>query len=264
MPLVAGASDHGYLRWLFTGPPATTAERALICQFSAHAEIALDRAALLTQVTNLQVAVEGNRQIGAAVGVLMVRHHLAYADALARIKNASQNHNRKLREVAAEVSLHRATAPRLTRQHPVCCGTAPTHVRWAAQNRTAHRPPGAAASGQATAVVAASSSPGGSASSGRSLCGATPGPGLLGCPAESAAQPRSADSPKQKTRPASTLLAIWGSELQPHRSPTATGPPHLSNDNRCYTTCSGPGQTGRRPVTTPAPCTSGCTSGCTL
>lgn len=103
VPLRAGRSNHGYLRFLFTESQAGAASRALVTVFCAHAAIALDRAALLTQVENLQLAVGSNRDIGAAVGVLMTRQQLTYSEGLTRLKVASQNANRKLRDVAAEV-----------------------------------------------------------------------------------------------------------------------------------------------------------------
>lgn len=103
VPLVVGRSDHGYLRFLFTDAPATNANLTLIAALCSQAAITLDRAALLNQVRNLKVALESNRDIGAAVGVLMIQHQLTYSDGLGRLKAASQNANRKLREVATEV-----------------------------------------------------------------------------------------------------------------------------------------------------------------
>jgi hypothetical protein len=103
IPLDAGSADHGYLRFLFTQPRAAAANRDLISAFCAHAALALDRAALLTQVENLRIALDSNRQIGAAAGVLMARGHLTYEQAVDQLKTSSSNSNRKLREIAAEV-----------------------------------------------------------------------------------------------------------------------------------------------------------------
>lgn len=103
VPLVTGATDHGYLRFLFTEPCAGSADRALIAAFCAHAAIALDRAALLVQIDNLRLALDSNRIIGAAVGVLMARHGVAYPDGMSQLERASQNANRRLHEVASDV-----------------------------------------------------------------------------------------------------------------------------------------------------------------
>jgi hypothetical protein len=98
-----GPTDHGHLRFLFTQPCAGSADRTLITAFCAHAAIAPDRAALLVQVDNLQVALTSNRIIGAAVGVLMARHGVAYPDGMSQLKTASQNANRRLLDVANDV-----------------------------------------------------------------------------------------------------------------------------------------------------------------
>ncbi|WP_323097469.1 ANTAR domain-containing protein [Intrasporangium sp. YIM S08009] len=52
---------------------------------------------------NLHVALETNRTIGVAVGVLMALRQLTHEDAFELLVSISQNHNRKLREVAEAV-----------------------------------------------------------------------------------------------------------------------------------------------------------------
>ena len=54
-------------------------------------------------VENLQTAIDTNRDIGAAVGILMARHNVDYQVAFLLLRSVSQNDNRKLRDVAAEV-----------------------------------------------------------------------------------------------------------------------------------------------------------------
>ncbi|MET3807175.1 GAF domain-containing protein [Nakamurella sp. UYEF19] len=107
IPMRAADRDHGHLRFLFDhrsehGSP-TGSDLHLIRAFAEHAAFALDRMALLEQVDGLRTALDSNREIGAAVGVLMVREHLTYPQGLARLTTASQNGNRKLREVAEGV-----------------------------------------------------------------------------------------------------------------------------------------------------------------
>jgi GAF domain-containing protein len=53
---------------------------------------------------NLFKALESNREIGVAVGVLMARYGLSRTQAFDVLRLASQHSNRKLRDVAAEVS----------------------------------------------------------------------------------------------------------------------------------------------------------------
>lgn len=110
-PLRVAEGNHGHLRFLFTAtsspPPAG---RELAAAFAAHAALALDRSALLVQVANLRLAVVSNREIGAAVGILMARHRDSYPTAFSSLCKISQQENRKLRDVAADV-LHTGDLP---------------------------------------------------------------------------------------------------------------------------------------------------------
>lgn len=54
-------------------------------------------------VENLQIAVESNRHIGAAVGIVMARLQLQEDEAFAVLKRISQCTNTKLRDVATEI-----------------------------------------------------------------------------------------------------------------------------------------------------------------
>lgn len=56
------------------------------------------------QAQNLEAALESNRKIGMAMGVLMAHHKVTEADAFTLLRNASQRLHRKLRDVAAEVT----------------------------------------------------------------------------------------------------------------------------------------------------------------
>ena len=62
------------------------------------AMLARDRA------TNLVRALESNREIGVAMGILMQRHQLTREQAFAVLRAASQDSNRKLVDIAAEVA----------------------------------------------------------------------------------------------------------------------------------------------------------------
>ncbi len=63
------------------------------------------------QIEHLQVALRSNREIGAAVGVLMARRHLPYPKAFDLLLRTSQNCNRKLAAVADRV-LYTGLLPR--------------------------------------------------------------------------------------------------------------------------------------------------------
>lgn len=55
------------------------------------------------QLQNLERALESNREIGAAVGVLMVRHGITRCQAFDLLREASQGTGRKLAAIAADV-----------------------------------------------------------------------------------------------------------------------------------------------------------------
>ncbi|WP_432547851.1 GAF and ANTAR domain-containing protein [Kineococcus sp. SYSU DK004] len=87
-----------------------SAARALDAAAVARAALLADQAALATAVVvhrvrarNLEEALVSNRDIGAAVGVLMAMERTTRDEALARLRRASQDGNRKLRDVAAQV-----------------------------------------------------------------------------------------------------------------------------------------------------------------
>jgi hypothetical protein len=60
-------------------------------------------AAAQNQVTNLEIALGSNRDIGTAVGILMNAHLVTQEQAFGMLRTASQHGHRKLREVANEV-----------------------------------------------------------------------------------------------------------------------------------------------------------------
>jgi GAF domain-containing protein len=67
------------------------------CAFALQATVARQR------VANLERALDSNRQIGMAMGILMATHRITGDDAFALLRIASQNGNRKLAAVADEV-----------------------------------------------------------------------------------------------------------------------------------------------------------------
>ncbi|WP_305788266.1 ANTAR domain-containing protein [Symbioplanes lichenis] len=72
--------------------------------FAAHARVLLLHAGSSDRVAQLDQALAGSRQIGAAVGILMSVHRLTADDAFALLRSTSQHLNRKLLLVADEVT----------------------------------------------------------------------------------------------------------------------------------------------------------------
>lgn len=73
--------------------------------YAAHAGIALQDALHADQAANLQQALQSNRRIGMALGVLIAQHKLTEQQAFDLLRAASQNNHVKLHDVAEEVIL---------------------------------------------------------------------------------------------------------------------------------------------------------------
>ena len=71
--------------------------------YATHAAIALRTARLAAKVSHLEHALSTNRDIGAAVGVLMAAHKITKEQAFDLLRIASQHGHRKLYEVALDV-----------------------------------------------------------------------------------------------------------------------------------------------------------------
>ena len=76
----------------------------LATAFAEHASIAFDHAAQTEHVSDLQIALEHARDIGAAVGILMERVGLSQREAFAHLRKASQDHNHKLYDLARQLT----------------------------------------------------------------------------------------------------------------------------------------------------------------
>lgn len=70
---------------------------------ASFASVAVAAALERETSSQLQEALDTNRTIGAAVGILMATHNLAQEDAYALLSTASQRVNRKLRDLAADI-----------------------------------------------------------------------------------------------------------------------------------------------------------------
>jgi hypothetical protein len=71
--------------------------------FAAHVSSTVALYEAEVHAEHLQVALEGSREIGAAIGVLMSHHRVTQQVAFAMLSTASQQLNRKLRVVAGQV-----------------------------------------------------------------------------------------------------------------------------------------------------------------
>lgn len=114
--LYVDGDNLGALNLFATEPDAFDDESEHIgLLFAAHAAVAL---AGSQQVTTLQQAVASRDVIGQAKGILMERHHLSADQAFRVLARVSQQENRKLREVAEELSTTRALTALLDQGKP--------------------------------------------------------------------------------------------------------------------------------------------------
>ena len=72
--------------------------------FAAYASMALLAAARQDQANHLTRALETNREIGVAMGMLMANGQLTNQQAFNQLRTASQHLNRKLHDIAADVA----------------------------------------------------------------------------------------------------------------------------------------------------------------
>lgn len=91
---------------LYSTRPHAFDERQLLAawQFGSQSAVAVRTARAAELVGNLQRALQSNRDIGVAVGVLMARRNIRRDDAYGLLRSASQHTQRKLAEIAADVA----------------------------------------------------------------------------------------------------------------------------------------------------------------
>ncbi|HEU4346883.1 MAG TPA: GAF and ANTAR domain-containing protein [Actinoplanes sp.] len=70
---------------------------------AAHAALAFDRARDREQISGLEHALNSNRRIAMAIGMLMANHRIKENEAFNLLRMASQRSNRRLRDIADEV-----------------------------------------------------------------------------------------------------------------------------------------------------------------
>ncbi len=72
--------------------------------FATHAVAVINRADAGDTIDNLEKALRSNREIGIAIGIIMAHRKITRDDAFTLLRVASQNSNRKLHDLAAEVA----------------------------------------------------------------------------------------------------------------------------------------------------------------
>ncbi|MDQ1736855.1 MAG: hypothetical protein QOH56_3106 [Pseudonocardiales bacterium] len=90
---------------LYATRPAAFSEDSMtaLTVLATHSAIAMARAAALEQSQHLQAALNSNRTIGIAIGILMNQHLITQCQAFDTLRLASQHSHRKLIDIATEV-----------------------------------------------------------------------------------------------------------------------------------------------------------------
>ena len=105
--LFAQDGDHGMLTLYADRPDAFPFDRpdyaALNALVAGQFAVGVQAVHEHHRAAKLEEGLDSNRRIGTAVGILMSRHTITEQEAFQRLRNASQNLNRKLREIADDV-----------------------------------------------------------------------------------------------------------------------------------------------------------------
>ena len=91
---------------LYATRPAAFTDQSVAtgAMFAAYASMALLAAARHDTANHLLRALETNREIGVAMGILMATGRLTQDQAFDQLRTASQHLNRKLHDIAADVA----------------------------------------------------------------------------------------------------------------------------------------------------------------
>ena len=107
--LVPQTSTIGARAWVqFPRPRRISTEEMIAADLLAQAfglavDREIERQRSADKQANLEAAIQSHRMVGQAVGILVERHRLTPIQAFDRLKQASQNRNLKLHDVAARV-----------------------------------------------------------------------------------------------------------------------------------------------------------------
>jgi hypothetical protein len=104
--LPIGGDDEAALNLYSHRPGAFgSADLATASVFAPFAALAVQSTVHQQDVDNLEAALTSSRQVGTAIGILMARDLVSSDEAFDRLRRASQDLNRKLRDIAADVAL---------------------------------------------------------------------------------------------------------------------------------------------------------------
>ncbi|MGQ0844832.1 MAG: GAF and ANTAR domain-containing protein [Sporichthyaceae bacterium] len=117
--LILAGNDRGALNF-YAESVGTFSEldAAMGAIFAPFAALALQNTLHARDVANLETALQSSRQIGTAMGILMARQLITADQAFAQLSAASQQLNRKLRDIAADVE-RTGQLPHLPGSRPV-------------------------------------------------------------------------------------------------------------------------------------------------
>lgn len=109
IPIAPGAADHGRgysgCLTLHLSDQHSAAESGLAGRLAVElAASILEREHLRSKAANLELALQSNREIGAAIGVVMMTYKCTSEQAFDRLRRASQQGHRKLAAVAQDVT----------------------------------------------------------------------------------------------------------------------------------------------------------------
>lgn len=103
--LALGGDDRAALNFYARSVDAfAEADVQLASVLAPFAALAVEQTLRARDAENLHTALTTSRQIGTAIGILMARHLVTSAQAFELLREASQKLNRKLRDIAAEVT----------------------------------------------------------------------------------------------------------------------------------------------------------------
>ena len=105
-PLGLGGRDLGVLAvYAHAAGYFTPARVELGAVFAAHASLALENVSLTDKNQHLEIALQSNRKIGIAMGILMASYRMTEQQAFDLLRATSQTTHRKLNAVAEDVAL---------------------------------------------------------------------------------------------------------------------------------------------------------------
>ncbi|MCW2526228.1 MAG: hypothetical protein JWM76_1088 [Pseudonocardiales bacterium] len=94
---------HGALNLFSSQPAAFSDETSLLAALATHGAVALTSFGGRAETDLMRSALESNRTIGVAIGILMATHRVTRDDAFEMLRIASQEGHHKLLNVAVEV-----------------------------------------------------------------------------------------------------------------------------------------------------------------